>query len=65
MLIFYSLTKWSHPPKDLLSKSAGNLEKLVAAANLQKGKFIHNDPHLQHLTQPFSAPESQGQTWTP
>jgi hypothetical protein len=38
-LTFCSLKRWDHPPKDLASQSARKLEKLVAAANLQKGKF--------------------------
>jgi hypothetical protein len=33
------LAKWENPPEDLVSQSAGKLERLVAAANLQKGKL--------------------------
>jgi ATP-dependent DNA helicase 2 subunit 2 len=39
------LTKWSQPPEDLASQSAHKLEKLIAAANVQKGE---STPHYSN-----------------
>ena len=44
------LTKYSAPPPKLVSESASQLQKLVEAADVKKGKFLPLHSHLSiHL----------------
>ena len=35
------LTRYSHPPKELAAASKRQLEKLIAAADVKKGKYLY------------------------
>jgi len=43
------LVKWSHPPSELVKKSAPKLQKLVEAADVKKGNFTLQYRHPRHI----------------
>jgi ATP-dependent DNA helicase 2 subunit 2 len=49
------LTKYSNPPSELVSESARQLEKLVEAADVKKGKLSHvrANPYVSNLLSQF------------
>ena len=38
------LTKWSHPPTELVEKSSGQIEKLIRIADVKKGTTTLANP---------------------
>jgi Ku70/Ku80 beta-barrel domain len=59
VLTLCSLTKWSQPPEDLALQSAHKLEKLVAAAGVQKGESTPDQSSFLQLINPQYHPKSK------